>query len=67
MNTPVKRPVPAETRHVALIVETSAVYGRQILRGIARYLRTHPEYFNVFVKRETGFTPGELRSRLHLS
>lgn len=57
MNTPAKRPAPAETRHVALIVETSAVYGRQILRGIARYLRTHRGWSVFLDERELGAPP----------
>jgi LacI family transcriptional regulator len=34
----------AETRHVALIVETSNAYARGLLVGIKKYLATHPEW-----------------------
>jgi LacI family transcriptional regulator len=30
--------------HVALIVETSKIYGREILRGIGQYIRLHPHW-----------------------
>jgi LacI family transcriptional regulator len=40
----------AHKRHVALIVETSSVYGQQILRGVARYLRTH-EGWSIFLQQ----------------
>lgn len=36
--------------HVALIVETSSAYGRQILKGIARYLRAH-QTWSVFLEQ----------------
>ena len=36
--------------HVALIVETSIHYGRQILRGITRYLRSHQPW-SVFLEQ----------------
>lgn len=45
-----------ERRHVALIVETSVVYGRQILRGIARYLKTHAAW-SVFLDERELRTP----------
>lgn len=32
---------PASPPHVALVVETSKIYGREILLGIAQYLRVH--------------------------
>lgn len=32
---------PAEPPHVLLLVETATSYGRQLLHGIARYLRSH--------------------------
>lgn len=35
------RSTPKQPPHVALIVETSLAPGREILRGIARYLRAH--------------------------
>src|SRR4051812_17974347 len=31
----------ARRPHVALMVETSSIFGRRILEGITRYLRTH--------------------------
>jgi LacI family transcriptional regulator len=43
--------------HVALLVETSVVYGRQILRGIARYGRTHDRWSIFLDERELGATP----------
>lgn len=36
--------------HVALMVETSSIYGRRILQGIARYLRSHRPW-SVFVEQ----------------
>jgi len=36
-------------RSVAVIVETSGSYGREILGGIARYLRTHARNWSLFV------------------
>lgn len=42
---------------VALIIETSVIYGRKILNGIARYLRSHHRW-SVFVEqRELGAAP----------
>ena len=38
--------------HVALIVETSVVYGREILRGISRYLETHARWSVFLDERE---------------
>lgn len=38
--------------HVALIVETSVVYGREILKGIARYLGTHARWSVFLDERE---------------
>jgi LacI family transcriptional regulator len=40
----IKRP------HVALIVETSIHYGRQVLRGVTRYLRSHQPW-SVFLEQ----------------
>lgn len=31
-------------RHVALIVETSSIYGRDLLSGIVRFMRMHDEW-----------------------
>src|SRR3954454_24182962 len=38
---PTPATVPADRPHVALLVETSLAPGRDILRGIARYVREH--------------------------
>ncbi len=58
-----RRPEPTRLkrrrREVVLIVETSVVYGRQILRGISRYLQTH-EAWSVFLdERELRAPPPE--------
>lgn len=42
-----RRPRP----HVALMVETSGIFGRRILDGIARYLRTHGGSWSVFLEQ----------------
>jgi LacI family transcriptional regulator len=42
-------------RHVALIVETSIHYGRQILRGVTRYLRSH-QAWSVFLEQRELWT-----------
>lgn len=42
---------------VALIVETSGVYGRKILSGIARYLRTHQRWSVFLDQRELDSRP----------
>lgn len=42
---------------VALIVETSVVYGRQILHGVARYMRTHGSWSVFLDERELGAPP----------
>ncbi|MCX8156023.1 MAG: DNA-binding transcriptional regulator [Verrucomicrobiae bacterium] len=47
----------ARRRQVALIVETSVVYGRQILRGIARYLRRHGGWSVFLDERELRAPP----------
>ncbi|BCM93483.1 xylose operon regulatory protein [Abditibacteriota bacterium] len=41
---------------VTLIVETSGVYGRQILHGVSRYLNTHGGW-SVFVDEREGMAP----------
>jgi len=48
--------------HVALIVETSIHYGRQVLEGVTRYLRSHRPW-SVFLEQRELFTapPGWLR------
>jgi len=43
--------------HVALIVETSVVYGREILRGISRYLETHARWSVFLDERELDAPP----------
>lgn len=40
----------ARRPHVALMVETSGIFGRRILEGITRYLRTHQPW-SVFVEQ----------------
>jgi LacI family transcriptional regulator len=47
----VKRP------HVALLVETSIHYGRQILRGVTRYLRSHQPWSVFLEQRELWTAP----------
>jgi LacI family transcriptional regulator len=43
--------------HVALMVETSIVYGRHLLRGIIRYLRLQQPWSVFFEQRELGAAP----------
>src|SRR5262245_25271368 len=43
--------------HVALIVETSLTYGRQILRGVIRYLRAHGPWSVFSEARELAASP----------
>jgi LacI family transcriptional regulator len=43
--------------HVALIVETSVVYGREILKGIARYMGTHGRWSVFLDERELDAPP----------
>ncbi|HEY7119977.1 MAG TPA: substrate-binding domain-containing protein, partial [Tepidisphaeraceae bacterium] len=45
--------------HVALIVETSIHYGRQILRGITGYLRSHRPWSVFLEQRELWTAPPE--------
>jgi len=47
----------ARRLHVALMVETSLVYGRHLLRGIIRYLRSHQPWSVFFELRELGALP----------
>lgn len=42
---------------VALIVETSVIYGRQILHGVARYMRAHGDWSVYLDERELGAPP----------
>jgi LacI family transcriptional regulator len=44
------------TPQVALIVETSVIYGRRILAGVARYLRSHHRW-SVFIEQHELGTP----------
>lgn len=43
--------------HVALIIETSIVYGRQLLKGITEYLRAHPPWSIFVEQRELSALP----------
>jgi LacI family transcriptional regulator len=43
--------------HVALIVETSIHYGRQVLRGVTRYLRSHRAWSVFLEQRELWTAP----------
>jgi LacI family transcriptional regulator len=47
----------ARAPHVALLVETSQVYGRQLLRGITRYLRSHQRWSVFLEQHELGASP----------
>ena len=49
-----KRKGGLRRRNVALIVETSVVYGRQILSGIAQYLKNHAAWSVFLDERELG-------------
>ena len=53
---------PNRQFHVALIVETATVYGRRLLRGITRYVRTHGPW-SVFLEQRglTESVPAWLR------
>ena len=42
-------PAARATKHVALLVETSRTYGRDILKGVNRYLAEH-EHWSLFVE-----------------
>ncbi len=62
MVTPATEPVRSSARRslrprVAVIVETSVVYGRQIHRGIARYVRSHRPWSMFLDQRELGASP----------
>jgi LacI family transcriptional regulator len=48
---------------VALIIETSVVYGRRILSGIARYLRSHHRWSVFLEEHELGTRPPAWLSR----
>jgi LacI family transcriptional regulator len=47
----------ARRPHVALMVETTLIYGRHLLRGIIRYLRSHQPWSVFFELRELGASP----------
>jgi LacI family transcriptional regulator len=47
----------AKRAHVALIVETSIHYGRQVLRGVTRYLRSHDAWSVFLEQRELWTSP----------
>jgi LacI family transcriptional regulator len=40
-------PAPRATKHVALLIETSRTYGRDVLKGVNRYLAEH-EHWSLF-------------------
>jgi LacI family transcriptional regulator len=42
-------PAPQVTKHVALLIETSRTYGRDILRGVNRYIAEH-EHWSLFLE-----------------
>lgn len=44
---------------VALIIETSVIYGRRILKGVARYLRSHHRWSVFLEQHELGTRPPE--------
>lgn len=47
----------ARPPHVALMVETSIAYGRHLLRGITRYLRSHQPWSVFFEQHELAASP----------
>ncbi len=47
------RPTP----HVALMIETSSIYGRRLLQGITRYLRSHRPWSIFLEQRELDSVP----------
>ena len=47
-----KRPNRDKQRHVALIIETSKVYGREILLGISHYHKIHGPW-SVFTRERS--------------
>jgi LacI family transcriptional regulator len=42
---------------VALIIETSVIYGRRVLAGVARYLRSHHRWSVFLEQHELGAPP----------
>src|SRR5512138_535796 len=63
--TPPQKPTAKRRKSVALIVETSVVYGRQILHGIARYLKTHASWSVFLDERELRTPPPDWLSHWH--
>ena len=55
--TTARKPATIRRRNVALIIETSVIYGRQILRGIARYLKAHAGWSVFLDERELHMPP----------
>ncbi len=47
----------AKRPRVALIIESSTIFGRQVLSGIARYVRTHQPWSIFLEQREFGVLP----------
>src|SRR5215213_2251196 len=47
----------AERPHVALLVETSIRYGREVLQGVTRYLRSHDPWSVFLEQRELFSSP----------
>ena len=60
-----RAPAQVRRRNVVLIVETSVVYGRQILRGIARYLKMHAAWSVFLDERELRVPPPKWLSHWH--
>jgi hypothetical protein len=62
-------PAPARRKdrrpNVVLIVETSVVYGRQILRGLSRYLKTRAGWSVFLDERELRVPPPDWLSHWH--
>jgi len=49
--------LPMKRKNVALIVETSGIYGREILKGIARFRNTHDPWSVFLDERELNTPP----------
>jgi LacI family transcriptional regulator len=47
----------ARVPHVALMIETSSIYGRRLLEGVARYLRSHRSWSIFLEQRELDSVP----------
>jgi LacI family transcriptional regulator len=65
VNEVLSRPFMTKRPHVALIVETSIHYGRQILRGVTRYLRSHQSWSVFLEQRELWTAPPPWLRRWH--